>query len=343
MGSALVIADANFSAYAKGRVNILKPVPVTGMTINGESSGKIGDIIHLSVTFTPNNTIFRNVEWSVNDPAKASISEKGDLLLLESGDVVVTASSESFQVEATKEISIISEGVLKVETNVKCISGYIDYKTGGAVNNSELCHPTTLDITPFAKFETELYNSSNPNTSAGYAIFAADRTYISGEKGTAGDNQNKALAIVSSSLPDGAAFLNTTIKGVTNDMLPFSGLLKSSLGLTSFVECREGLTSGYIISGVTGNKVKVSGVFVTASDYVAIPLGKKKCVIPIFVDTSAARNIGCAFYDSEKGFISGKVFTSSVLGMKFEEIEIPSNAQYVSATFHEYGFTFIMF
>ncbi len=344
MGSALVIADANFSAYAKGKVNILKPVPVTGMAINGESSGKIGDIIHLSVTFTPSNTIFRAVAWSVDDPTKASISENGDLLLLEDGDVVVTASSVGFRVEATKEISIITSGeVLEVKTKVKCVGGYIQYNTGNAVNSSELCHPTLLDISPFSKFETELFNSSSTSSVAGYAFYDTDKKFMSGARGTAGDGQNDPISVITTNLAAGTTFFCSTIKGVTGDMVNFSGVLKTSLGLSLVIDCLEGLKANYMISGLTGAESKVTSAFVAASDYVAIPSGKTKCLIPLFEDKSDALHVGYAFYDSAKGFISGNYITAASATAKFEEIEIPSNAQFVRATFHQYGFSFIMF
>lgn len=349
MGKALIITNADFSAYAKGIVTILKPVPVSGISIIGATHGKVGETIHLSVALVPNNTIFRQVEWSVDDSSKAVISQNGDLILNGGGVVTVTATSVNFpSISATLKVSIAGADALIIETAIIGTNGHIEKDTGNIVENPQIIHTGRLDISIFEDFTTQIYDSSSPTSSLGYAFYKGLPTldFISGGRSQGFVGANVDISFTAQDIPENAVGFATSCFGAEGGSIPFSGRVKSSLTATVMV-ADEGGTSKSYISGVSGNVLKTpsNSYLCTASGWFPIRPGAVRVHIPHYAYTSEEAHAGYAFYDADKNFISGDYplsgYTSPLA--TWIAINIPAGAAYMRCTFFTYGFNFIMF
>lgn len=349
MGKALIITNADFSAYAKGIVTILKQVPVSGISIIGATHGKVGETIHLSVAFVPNDTIFRQVEWSVDDSSKAVISQNGDLLLNGEGVVTVTATSVNFpSISATLQVSITGADALIIETAIIGLRGYIDKDSGNSHPNDKTIYPGRLDISIFEDFTTQIFDSSLLTSAAGYAFYTGlpTSTFISGGRGQGMVGANADISFTAQDIPENAVYFATTYFGAAGDSIPFSGRVKSSLTATVMV-ADEGGTSESYISGISGDAIHISSQDYpcTASGWLPIRQGAVRVHIPLYAPKDAEFPAGYAFYDTNKNFISGDhpISGDTAPRITWIAVNIPAGAAYIRCTFCTYGFNFIMF
>lgn len=349
MGKALIITNADFSAYAKGIVTILKQVPVSRISIIGATHGKVGETIHLSVAFVPNNTIFRQVEWSVDDSSKAVISQNGDLILKGEGVVTVTATSVNFpSISATLRVSITGADALIIETAIIGLQGHVDKNTGNIGSNDKTIYTGRLDISIFEDFTTQIFDSSLQTSSAGYAFYTGlpTSTFISGGRGQGMVGENVDILFTAQDIPENAVYFSTTYFGAAGDSIPFSGRVKSSLTATVMV-ADEGGTSESYISGISGNAIHFSSSNYpcTASGWLPISPGAVRVHIPHYASNNDDLSAGYAFYDTNKNFISGDHPNSgdSFPRITWIAVNIPAGAAYIRCTFCTYGFNFIMF
>lgn len=68
-------------------------IPLSGLTINGNTTITAGDSAQLSVVYTPSNTTQTGVEWSSSDQSVATVSASGRVTAVAAGNAAITARS----------------------------------------------------------------------------------------------------------------------------------------------------------------------------------------------------------------------------------------------------------
>lgn len=111
MGIAIIVPNCDFSDANLGKVTLTGFVPVSSITINGEST-VTGSSSQYSVGYFPSNTSERRVRWSIesgNEYAAINI-ETGNLLILPNANnsqvVIKATSTANNNVYATKTVTV---------------------------------------------------------------------------------------------------------------------------------------------------------------------------------------------------------------------------------------------
>lgn len=83
------------------------PVPVTGITISGETTVEVDSTITLIATVEPADADNKNVTWSANPESVATVDQNGVVTGVSEGTVTITATSnENNNIKATHEIVV---------------------------------------------------------------------------------------------------------------------------------------------------------------------------------------------------------------------------------------------
>ena len=105
VGVGTVVISAKTSRGTTSKFNLtVKEVAAETISIIGKTEDiTINETITLSVTFTPDNTTYKDVEWSSANGKIASVDENGKLTALALGKTTVTAThkelTDSFEIE----------------------------------------------------------------------------------------------------------------------------------------------------------------------------------------------------------------------------------------------------
>lgn len=93
-------------ASADCRVTV-RPVPVAGVTITGDSVVKAGNALQLSASVTPDNAADKSLSWTSGDRDVAMVDSTGKVTGLKAGVVLITAAAKDGSGKsATKEITV---------------------------------------------------------------------------------------------------------------------------------------------------------------------------------------------------------------------------------------------
>ena len=111
MGKAILIPDLTFSQNI-GQVGVTDNntpvyVPVTFISISGNTEGNIGATMQLSATILPVNASNKKVTWQSSDTSILTVNSAGFVTLKAEGNATITATSVSeTAVSATKTITV---------------------------------------------------------------------------------------------------------------------------------------------------------------------------------------------------------------------------------------------
>ena len=77
-----------------GAANIPNPVPVEGITIEGDASISVGNTTTLTAVVSPEDATNKNVTWTSSDTNVATVDDNGVVTGVSVGDVTITVTSE---------------------------------------------------------------------------------------------------------------------------------------------------------------------------------------------------------------------------------------------------------
>jgi hypothetical protein len=88
--------------------SMIKFITINGGSLINQSQGQL----QLTALVLPSTAKNKNISWSINDTTIATINQTGLVKALKNGNVIVTASAtDGSNIEATKSITIINQGV----------------------------------------------------------------------------------------------------------------------------------------------------------------------------------------------------------------------------------------
>lgn len=108
-------------------------IPVTSISIQGNTAGKVGESIQLSASVLPANATNKGVTWQSNDETIATVNTSGMVTLKAVGNVVITAASVSdTNITATRSITVTESTIIsgtKTILSFTRLTEGIDYET----------------------------------------------------------------------------------------------------------------------------------------------------------------------------------------------------------------------
>ena len=108
---------------------LIEDIPLSGIEIKGDATGKVGDIIQLTANMVPNFVENTGVIWSSNNETLATVDENGKVTLKAVGTVTITATSkDNEKIKATSDIKI---SLLLTEITAENYGDKVDYSAGG--------------------------------------------------------------------------------------------------------------------------------------------------------------------------------------------------------------------
>lgn len=208
--------------------------------------------------------------------------------------------------------------------------GYINYQNGN-VGNDSLVTAYTNDYIDCkgADYIIQSMNTGNTANSVGIAFYDENRTYISGENiPVVSGGYVKEIRKIR--VPDNACYFRTSYYDLSHriQLGEFTCLIVRNKYPDKNVYKKEYLMQDeicdfYVIDGTTGEKVSSSTLGCTR--YIDV-LSEKALYLPVLQITND--NLGYAFYDIDKNYISG----GSQKGnndFTYKKVEVPQNAVYV--------------
>ncbi len=121
-------------------VGVLEPVYATGIKLTGTSNIGIGETTSLGVTYTPSNTNQKDITFSSNNTAVATVSNDGLVTGVSEGSATITATvaTESSSVSATFAITVSKIAV----TGISISAAKTSIVIGGTSNISATVTPS---------------------------------------------------------------------------------------------------------------------------------------------------------------------------------------------------------
>ena len=190
-GSAKITCKANDGSGVSNSVTItvVAPSKVTGISISGPSSVKVGEKITLRASVTPADAAIRSVSWSSSNSSVATVSDSGVVKGVKGGSAKITCKandgsgvSNSVTItvvapswgswSAWQDTPVTASSTRQVET--RKVYGYYYYKCPNCGNHMHVwnvgdpkwcggCGYTgSLKGTEFVVFTTHYYNRHNP-------------------------------------------------------------------------------------------------------------------------------------------------------------------------------------
>jgi uncharacterized protein YjdB len=87
-------------------------IPVTTISITGDSTGVAGNTIQLTALITPSNATNKTVVWTSSDTSKATVNSSGLVTLIAEGPVTITATaSDGSAATGTKSLTITASNI----------------------------------------------------------------------------------------------------------------------------------------------------------------------------------------------------------------------------------------
>ena len=153
-GNTIITCKTSNGIVASCSITIEKiPVSATVITLNQQSASLfVGDTINLNVTFVPENTTEKNIEWSSSNTKVAQVSD-GLVSCLAQGNSIITATSANGK-SASCSISVKSISVSSVTLS----------KTSIGITDNTIAVQLVATINPAnASNQQCLWSSSNQN------------------------------------------------------------------------------------------------------------------------------------------------------------------------------------
>ena len=79
--------------YDNGKLLLVKPVPVTGITLDENLALNVGDTGTLAATITPDNASDQTLTWTSSDTTVATVDENGTITAVGAGTATITATA----------------------------------------------------------------------------------------------------------------------------------------------------------------------------------------------------------------------------------------------------------
>ena len=217
-------------------------------------------------------------------------------------------------------------------------AGYINYQTGSIGTDSSISSYTKDYIECYeADYIIQSMSTGNSANSVGIAFYDKDKDYISGENRpvVSGNNIRKIKKI---KIPDNAYYFRTSYYDLSHriQLGEFTCLIVRNKYPDKNAYKKEYLTQDEIcdffaIDGTTGEKVSSSTLGCTR--YVDV-LSEKVLYLPVLQITND--NLGYAFYDIDKNYISG----GSQIGdndFTYKKVAVPKDAVYIRFSSRTYA------
>ena len=120
VGVGTVVISAKTSRGTTSKFNLtVKEIEAESISIEGKAEEIIiNETISLAVTFIPENTTYKDVEWKSDDETIASVDETGKLTALSLGKTTITASHK----ELTDSFEIEVKPILAESIKISCIN-----------------------------------------------------------------------------------------------------------------------------------------------------------------------------------------------------------------------------
>lgn len=226
---------------------------------------------------------------------------------------------------------ILEEDILDLSKEIVLTdSGYINYQTGNIGTDSSVSAYTKDYIDCYeADYIIQSMTTGNAANAVGIAFYDENKTYVSGENRpiVIGDFVREIKKI---KVPDNACYFRTSYYDLSHriQLGEFICIVVRNKYPDKNAYKKEYLTQDeicdfYAIDGTTGEKVSSSALGCTR--YVDV-LSEKALYLPVLQITND--NLGYAFYDIDKNYISG----GSQKGnndFTYKKVEVPQNAVYV--------------
>lgn len=150
--STITVTAIDLSLNAQCEITV-NPIETTSITISPKDKEmNIGEELTLTVTFTPENATYKDIEWSSSDPSIATVDNNGKVKAIKEGECSIYAKTKD---EKTAECKIV---VKPIEVESICLD--INEKTLEEGEEFTL----TATITPeTATYKDIEWSSSDPN------------------------------------------------------------------------------------------------------------------------------------------------------------------------------------
>ena len=149
--------------------NFVEFVPVTGVSVTGDSSVEVAKNVQLTASVEPENATNKAVKWSSSDENIATVDQKGKVSAKGVGKVTIKAvSAEDDILFGTFEIEVKPETATDGKTGVTW-----DFTTEAVITDGFMKGASS---TGFYKLYTT--NSSPRNNRGSYQFFPGDKIYI---------------------------------------------------------------------------------------------------------------------------------------------------------------------
>lgn len=175
----------NFIRFVDIPINVINP---TSITLNGPSAIDTNETAQFTTSFTPTNTTFQSVDYSVNDTNISTISSSGLLSPLTAGSVTVTVTTtDGSNISDSQEITI-TQGPNTIigwefdtddegwnQNPLRCTTawtsaGYLDFTTIGE-NDPSVSNSTAQSFSAFGANFLEMSLKNGTNDDTGQIIF----------------------------------------------------------------------------------------------------------------------------------------------------------------------------
>ena len=171
-------------------------VPVTGITIQGNTSVTPGGTVQLTASVAPENATDKGITWSSSDPATASVDGNGIVTGVKAGTVKITAvANDGSNVSATVDITVVSLSLSVLAPDGNAAPDTLTLYTGET-------YQLTVKVEGFASDGGfAVASSNNAVTVAANGLITAaaagtaDVTVTTNEKDAAGNQLSKKITV----------------------------------------------------------------------------------------------------------------------------------------------------
>ncbi len=180
-GSAIITAiseDGNIEGTCAITV-ISSVIPISGVTLSKtEHEMEIGEIFTLAATIIPENATNKNLTWTSNDPAIASVAENtGVITALTEGTTIITVTTEDGAKTATCVITVVASAPV--------VTGKITFTTTKSpgeqiilrIGNRDWINGGNLSVSDLENFWIDLNNNGVKDTGEAITTYEQDVTY----------------------------------------------------------------------------------------------------------------------------------------------------------------------
>ncbi len=198
----VVASNDNSSIVDSYEVTVAALVPVTTINVSGKSSMAVGDTYAFTAEVLPSDASNKNVTWSSSNTNVATVDQKGNVTIVASGTVVITATSAS-------DTNVYGSFLIGIE-NVPVTGIVLTGKTGMVYKATQTVGAKVYPAN--ASIQKLTWTSSNPSVAtvdqngkvtaskktAGTTIITATATDGSGVKATISISVSKTVISVKS-------------------------------------------------------------------------------------------------------------------------------------------------